>query len=121
MKSGTSDLWQSRLSGSAKAKLQTLRSPGRAEMRKLNLISLAVKAGWKCGSGTSHVWKNWQSRNSERISCHIIGNQARADSGDAGAELHIIGSQSRAEVCKRNFRCLAVKTERKCESGTSDL
>ena len=46
-------------------------------MQKLNFISLAAKAGRKCGSGTSHLTKNWQSRSVERISCHIIGSLAK--------------------------------------------
>ena len=96
MESGTSELWPSRLSGSTEAELQTFRSPGRAGVRKLNFRSLAVKAGWKCGSGTSHLWKNCQSRSAERNSCHIIGSQGRAESGDAEEELHVIGSQDRA-------------------------
>ena len=49
----------------------------RADVQKLNFISLAAKAGRKCGSGTSHLTKNWQSRSVERISCHIIGSQAK--------------------------------------------
>ena len=102
---GRADVWkaelQSRLSGSVKSKLQIFRSPGRAKVRKLNLRSLAVKAGWK----------NWQSRNAERNSCHIIGNQGRAEIGDAEAEIHIIGSQDIAEVWKRYFTSLADKAE----------
>ena len=50
-------------------------------MQKLNFISLAAKAGRKCGSGTSHLTKNWQSRSVERISCHIIGSQAKRKCG----------------------------------------
>ena len=33
----------------------------RADVRKLNFISLAVKAEQKFGSGTSHLWKSRQS------------------------------------------------------------
>ena len=65
--SGTSDLCQSRQSGSAEAKLQTFKSPGRAELQKLNFVALAAKAGRKCKTGTSHLTKNWQSRSAERI------------------------------------------------------
>ena len=60
MESGTSDLWQYRQSGIAEANLQTFKSPGRADVRKLNFISLAVKAEQKCGSGTSHLLKSRQ-------------------------------------------------------------
>ena len=42
-------------------------------------------------------------------------------SGSAEAELHIFGSQGRTKVRTRNFRPLAVKTERKCGNGTSSL
>ena len=45
----TSHLWQSRQSGSVEAKLQTFRSPGRAEVRKLN-TSLEELAEQKCGT-----------------------------------------------------------------------
>ena len=55
LKSGISYIWQSRQCGSAEAKLQTFRNPGRAEVRKLNFSSLAVKAGWKCGRWTSYL------------------------------------------------------------------
>ena len=68
-------------------------------MQKLNFISLAAKAGRKCGSGTSHLTKNWQSRNVERISCHIIGSQA-------GAEFQVFGSPVKLEVWKQNFTSL---------------
>ena len=71
-------------------KLQTFKSPDRAEVRKLNFRSLAAKAGRKCGSGTSHRTKNWQSRSAERNSCHIIG------------------SQDKMEVREQNFRSEAV-------------
>ena len=47
------------------AKLQTFKSPGRADVRKVNFISLAVKAEQKCGSGTSHLLKSRQGLNAE--------------------------------------------------------
>ena len=66
--SGTSDLCQSRQSGNAGAELhifgnqasadvelQIFGSQGRAEMRKRNIRSLAVKAEQKCGSGISDL------------------------------------------------------------------
>ena len=83
------------------AKLQTFRSPGRAEVRKLNFISLAVKAGRKCRSGTSHLRKNWQSRRAERNSCYIMD------------------SQGRAEMRKRNFTSLVVNAVWKLTSAVS--
>ena len=46
-------------------------------MQKLNFRPLAAKTGQKCGSGTSHLKKNWQSRSAERIPCHIMGSQAK--------------------------------------------
>ena len=56
-------------------------------MQKLNFISLAAKSGLKCGSGTSHLTKNWQSRSVERISCHIIGSQAKWKCGNRISDL----------------------------------
>ena len=56
-------------------------------MQKLNFISLAAKAGRKCGNGTSHLTKNWQSRSKERISCHIIGSQAKWKCGSRISDL----------------------------------
>ena len=103
---------QSRQSGRVEATLHTFRSNGRAEVRKLNFISLAVKAGRECRSGASHLRKNWQSGSAERNSCHILG------------------SQGRAEMRKLNFTSLTVKAvwmrnfsqdKTKCGSRTSDL
>ena len=91
--SRSSDLWQSRLSESAEAKLQIFGSPGRDEMRKRNFTSLEVLA------------ELCQSR----------------QSGSAEAELHIFGSQGRTEVWKWNFTFLTVSAERKCGHGTSGL
>ena len=62
---GRAEVWKAELqifgskdSGIAEAKLYTFKSPGRAEVRKLNFISLAVKAEQKCESGTSYFWKS---------------------------------------------------------------
>ena len=107
---------QSRQSGSVEAKLQIYRSPGRAEVRQLNFISLAVKAGRKCRSGTSHLRENWQSRSAERNSFHIMGSQGRVE-----MRMRNFTSLVVKAVWKRNFRSLAVTTERRCGSGTSDL
>ena len=95
---------------------QTFRSPGRAEVRKLNFRSLAVKAGRKCASGTSHLWKNWQSRSADQNSCHIMGSQCRAE-----MQKRKFTSQVVQAVRKLSLRSLAVNAERKCGSGTSDL
>ena len=116
LESPISQLCQSRQSGSVEAKLQTFRSRGRAEVWKLNFISLAVKAGRKCSSETSHLRKNWQSRSTERNSCHIMGSQGRAE-----MRKRIFTSMVVKAVWKRNFRSLAVTTERKCKSGTWGL
>ena len=109
-----SHLCQSRQSGSVEAKLQTFKSPGRVEVRKLNFISFAVKAGRKCGSGTSHLWKNWQSRSAERNSCHIMGSQGKAEMRKRNFTSLVVKA-----VWKRYFRSLAVNAEQKCGSGTS--
>ena len=45
------------------------------------------------------------------VELHIFASQGRAE---MEAEHQVFGSQGRAEVWKRNFRSLAVKTERKC-------
>ena len=65
---------------------------------------------------------------------HIFGSPGRTSaesgtsdlcqvrqSGTAEAKHQVFGSQGRAEVWKWNFRSLAVKTERKCGSGTAVL
>ena len=116
LESWISHLCQSRQSGSVEAKLQIFRSPGRAEERKLNFISLTVKAGRKCRSGTSHLRKNWRSRSADRKSCHIMGSQGRAEMRKRNFTSLVVNA-----VWKRNLRSLAVTTEQKCGSGTSDL
>ena len=63
--SGTSDLCQSRQSGSAGAELHIFGSRGRAEVRKRNFTFLAVNAERKCGRGTSDLWQSRQSGNAE--------------------------------------------------------
>ena len=114
LESRISHLCQSKQSGSVEAKRQNFRSPGRVEVRKLNFISLAVKAGRKCRSGTSHLQKNWQSRSAEGNSCHIMNSQGRAEMRKRNFTSLVVKA-----VWKRNFRSLAVTTERKCGSGTS--
>ena len=63
--SGTSDLCQSRQSGSARAELHIFGSQGRAVVRKRNFTFLAVNAERKCGRGTSDLWQSRQSGNAE--------------------------------------------------------
>ena len=98
-----------------KVELQIFGSQGRAEVRKQNFTYLAVKAERKCGSGTSHFWQSMQNESAE-VELQIFGSKDRAEEA-----LQFFGSQGRAEVWKRNFRSLAVKTERKCGSSTADL
>ena len=116
LESRISHICQSRQSGSVEAKLQTFRSPGRAKERKLNFKSLAIEAGRKCRSGTSHLRKNWQSRSAERNSCHILRSQDKVEMRKRNFTSLVVNA-----VWKRNFGSLAVTTERKCRSGTSDL
>ena len=82
----------------AEAELHIFGSKGRAEVRmrkrKRNFTFLAVNAERKCGRGTSDLCQSRQSGNVE-------------------AEHQVFGSQGRAEVWKRDFRSLAVETERK--------
>ena len=128
-RSRPSDLWQSRLSKSADAKLQIFE----------------VQAEMKCGSGTSHLWKSWQNKCGKRNFRSLPGKTERKcgsrtshiwqsrQSGSAEAKLHIFGSQCRtkvrtwdfksfkSEMQKQNIRSLAVKREQKCGSGISDL
>ena len=67
-------------------------------MRKRNSTILVVNAERKCGRGTSDLWQSRQS-------------------GSAEAEHQVFGSQGVAEVWKRNFRSLSVKTERQCSQA----
>ena len=98
-----------------KAELQIFASQGRAEVRKQNFTYLAVKAGRKCGRGTSHFWQSVQNESAD-VELQIFDSKDRAE-----AELQIFDSQGREEVRKRNIRYLAVKAEQKCGSGISDL
>ena len=105
--SGTSDLCQSRQSGSAEAELQIFASQGRAEVRKRNSTFLAVNAERKCQS---------MQNESADVELQIFGSKDRTE-----AEFQIFGSQGRAEVRKRSIRSFAVKAVQKCGSGISDL
>ena len=97
-----------------KAELQIFASQGRAAAREQNFTYLAVKAERKCGSGTSHFFAVNAERKCGRGTSDLW--QSR-QSGNAETEHHVFGSQGRAEVWKRNFRLLAVKTERKCSQA----
>ena len=97
-----------------KAELQMFASQGRAEVQGQNFTYLAVKAERKCGSGTSYFLVVNADRKCGRGTSDLW--QSR-QSGNAEAEHQVFGSQGRAEVWKRNFRYLAVKTERKCSQA----
>ena len=56
-------------------------------LTELKCRRLAAKTGQKSGSGTSHLTKNWQSRSAERVSCHIIGSQAKWKCGSRVSDL----------------------------------
>ena len=105
--SRTSHIWQSRQSGSAEAELHIFGSQCRTKVRtwnfrplavkterKRNFRSLAVKAEWKCGSGTSGLWQSRQSRSVE-AEFESFSRQDRADLwqssqvGRAEADLNI--------------------------------
>ena len=96
-----------------KAELQIFASQGRAEAREQNFTYLAVKAERKCGSGTTFLAVNAERKCGRGTSDLWQSRQ----SGNAEAEHQVFGSQGRAEVWKRNFRSLAVKTERKCSQS----
>ena len=166
--SRTSHFWQARQSRSAEAELQTVgspgrdemwkwtypylevlteqvrkmnevfRSPGRADVQKLNFISLAVKAEQKCGRRTSHLLKSQQRWNAE-VDLPILGSPGRTSVKDerelsksrpsgsmedwtsdlwqsrqsrsAEAELHILGSPGRDEMRKWTYPYLEVLAE----------
>ena len=109
-----------------KVELQIFAIQGRVEVRKQNFTYLAVMAERKCGSRISHFWQSMQNESAD-VELQIFGSKDRAEaelqiSGRQGRVEHqVFGSQGRAEVWKRNFRSLAVKTERKCWSSTADL
>ena len=98
-----------------KAELQIFASKGRAEAREQNFTYLAVKAERKCecGSGTTFLAVNAERKCGRGTSDLCQSRQ----SGNVEAEHQVFGSQGRAEVWKRNFRSLAVKTERKCSQA----
>ena len=121
VRKASSDLCQSRQSGSAEAELHIFGSQGTAEFhifgsqcrtkmrtwnfrslevkteRKLNFRSLAVKAERKCRSGTSGFWQSRQSRRVEE-------------------EFRIFSRQDRAEVRNQHCRSLTVQSSWTCGS-----
>ena len=116
-RSRSSDLWQSRLSESAEAKLQIFGSPGRDEMRKRNFTSLEVLA--------EQVWK---------AELQIFATQGRAEARTqnftylavkaewkCGSGTSHFWQSMQNESADVDFRSLAVKAERKCGSGASGL
>ena len=113
-RSETANLWKSRQRRNVEAELHIFGSAGRTSAE----------------SGTSDLCQPRRSGNAE-AELHIFGSQCRmkvrtelqtfGSKDRAEAELQILGSQGRAEVRKRNIRPLAVKAERKCGSGISDL
>ena len=105
-----------------KVELPIFARQGRAEVRKQNFTYLAVKAERKCESGTSHIWQSMQNESAD-AELWIFGSKDRAEAEvrKRTRNFLIFGSQGRAEVCKRNFRSLAVKTEQKCGSSIAVL
>ena len=91
------------MSGIAEAKLQTFKSPGRAELM----------------CRTSHRWQTRQDGSAE-AELHILRRIGRAEvwngfhvtsfvvraSGSAGAEFQIFGSPIKLEMLKQNFTSL---------------
>ena len=85
-------------------------------MQELNIIALTAKAERKCGSGTSHLTKNWQSRR-DVSSLVVRPNES------AGAEFQIFGSPVKLEVWKQNFTSLTgpYPTDCHCQCGRITL
>ena len=108
-RSETANLWKSRQRWNAEAELHIFGSPGRINAE--SGTSDLCQAERKCRSRTWHIW---QSRQCGRGTSDLW--QSR-QSGNAETEHQVFGSQCRAEVWKRNFRSLAVKTERKCSQA----
>ena len=129
LKCETTDLLQSMQKGSVEAELPIFGNEGKVLVEKPIFRSLAVKTERKCRSETANLWKSRQRWNAE-AELHIFGSPGRTSaesgtsdlcqsrqSGNVEAEHQVFGSQGRAEVWKRNFRSLAVKTERKCSQA----
>ena len=114
LKYETTDLLQSMQKGSVEAELPIFSNEGRVLVEKPIFSSLAVKTERKCRSETANLWKSRQRWNAEAdfTSLEILAEQVWK------AELQIFASQGRVEARELNFTYLAVKAERKCESGT---
>ena len=97
-----------------KAELQIFASKGRAEAREQNFTYLAVKAEQKLRMRNFTFLAVNAEQKSGRGTSDLC--QSR-QSGNVEAEHQVFGSQGRAEAWKRNFRSLAVKTERKCSQA----
>ena len=79
-----------------KAELQIFGSQGRAKVLKRNFTSLKVPSDIKCGNEHTRIWKSWQNK---------CGRWTKS--------FEVLGEWKNG---KRNFRFLAVKTERNCAS-----
>ena len=100
------------------AKLQTFRSPGRAEVLKLNFISLPVKAERKSGSEAS----DFQNPGRTEVRKLNFMSMAFMAGPKCGSGVHIFGKVGRAEVRNgTHVTSWVVKAERKCGSEVSDL
>ena len=135
LKCETTDLLQSMQKGSVAAELPIFGNEGRVLVEKPIFRSLAVKTERKCRSETANLWKSSRDEMRKRnftslevlaeqvrkAELQIFASKGRAEaqehSGNAEAEHQGFGSQGRAEVWKRNFRSLAIKTERKCSQA----
>ena len=107
----TTDLLKSRQKGSLEAELPIFGNEGRVLVEKPIFRSSAVKIERKCRSFGSPGRDEMRKQNF--TSLEILAEQVRK------AKLHIFATQNRAEVREQNFTYLAVKTERRCGSGTS--
>ena len=125
--SGTSDLWQSRQSRSAEAEFHIFGSPGRGEMRKWTYPHLEVlveqvrkKNEIFRSPGRAEVRKpellifGSKGRAELRKRSFRPLNVLEEQSWCAEAELHIVGSQGRTEVRKQNFTSYEELAEQKC-------
>ena len=113
LKCETTDLLQSRQKGSAEAELPIFGNEGRVLEEKPIFRSLAVKIERKCRSETANLWKSKQRWNAE-AELHIFGSPGRTS-----ADFRCLPVKTERKCGKQNFTYLAVKAERKCGSGTS--
>ena len=116
-----------------KAELQIFASQGRAEVPKQNFTYLAVNAGRKGGSGTSHFWQSVQNESADVETSDLwqlflaVKAEQKCGSGTSGlwqsrqsrsveAEFQIYSRQDRAEVRKQHCRSLTVQSSWTCGS-----